>query len=251
MLNRMNNRWNVGWLALALIVSLFGRSMTPSSMVAAPATATVQEETLDESADSWNTAKWEPFKIALAAFYAICMQRGFETVIPLLRDHPLSLDVHILSTHLDPAQWLIIIQTTAYSVWITLFFVSNSALYLRISRGRYRRVAAHGVLTLAFSFFYFLGATLGTPSRSQLLLIAVIIVLDATLPVVFGTVLGRGPAMWWAFRATVQTTIGVLAYTKLTEEMMRDPMWSLAWLALMLIQLFVLAPLEHELQSRE
>ncbi|MFJ8053724.1 hypothetical protein [Streptomyces luteogriseus] len=206
-----------------------------------------QKEGLDSAAFR------EPYKIAIGAFYAICVQRAFETSIQTLDQSPLDVQFEAgsLSVHVTSQQIVLICQLLAMLIWMGLYYINNVRIYLLIPEGKpFRRKVTHIVLTIALAQFYFLGATIGSPSVNQLLLILGILVIDAVFPLAIGAVRSRRTRLIWVLRGSVQAAFVLWILLFVPAAHYVQVRWSVIMLLLMLVQLFVIAPLESHYMRR-
>ncbi|MGW7510541.1 hypothetical protein ACWGJ0_22915 [Streptomyces massasporeus] len=195
----------------------------------------------------------EPYKIAIGAFYAICVQRAFETSIQTLDESPLDVqfDAGSLSMHVTSQQVVLICQLLAMLIWMGLYYINNVRIYLLIPEGKpFRRKVTHVVLTIALAQFYFLGATIGNPTVNQLLLILGILVIDAVFPLVIGAVRSRRTRFIWVLRGSAQTAFVLWILLFVPAAHYVQVKWSVIMLLLVLVQLFVIAPLESYYMRR-
>lgn len=189
----------------------------------------------------------EPYRIAIAAFYALCVQRIFETTIssldgssPRISISSSGLDVDATSHHV-----VLLCQTLALLIWLGLYFINNVRLYLLVPDSALgRRTLVHIVLTVALSEFYFLAATTGRPSTNQLLLILSIVAIDALYPLILGRVLSLRYRVFWVVRGVLQTAgiLSILVFVSHSDYGRVE--WSAAWVGLMLTQLLIIVPAE-------
>ncbi|MFF7735808.1 hypothetical protein [Streptomyces sp. NPDC007984] len=195
----------------------------------------------------------EPYKIAIGAFYAICVQRAFETSIQTLDRSPLDVrfDAGRLTVNVTPQQIVLICQLLAMLIWMGLYYINNVRIYLLIpERKPFRRKVTHVVLTIGLALFYFLGATIGSPSVNQLLLILGILVVDAVFPLAIGSVRSRRTRLIWVLRGGAQTAFVCCILLFVPAAQYVQVKWSVIMLFLMLVQLLVIAPLESHCMRR-
>ncbi|MCF1648451.1 hypothetical protein [Streptomyces indiaensis] len=196
----------------------------------------------------------EPYKIAIGAFYAICVQRAFETSIQTLDRSPLDVTFHAGSPDINVTsqQIVLICQLLAMLIWMGLYYINNVRIYLLIPEAKpFRRKVTHVVLTVALAQFYFLGATIGSPSVNQLLLILGILVTDAVFPLVIGAVRSRRTRFIWVVRGSAQTAFVLWILLFVPASHYGQVRWSVIMLLLVLVQLMVIAPLEsHYMRKR-
>ncbi|MFD5913476.1 hypothetical protein ACFWHL_32650 [Streptomyces massasporeus] len=196
----------------------------------------------------------EPYKIAIGAFYAICVQRAFETSIQTLDRSPLDVTFHAGNPDISvtPQQIVLICQLLAMLIWMGLYYINNVRIYLLIPEAKpFRRKVTHVVLTVALAQFYFLGATIGSPSVNQLLLILGILVTDAVFPLVIGAVRSRRTRVIWVVRGSAQTAFVLWILLFVPASHYGQVRWSVIMLLLVLVQLIVIAPLEsHYMRKR-
>jgi|GEM_PF-3761985 len=188
---------------------------------------------------------WEPYKIAIAAFYALCIQRVFETTITELRStHPrISMNIGAAEFDLGPDGWLIACQTLAIVIWIGLFYINNVRYYFFLQeRYHYRRTLAHIALTVALGEFYFLAATVGRPGTNQVFLILSIVLIDTFFPFIIAPVLLRRVRIFWFGRGVLQSSFVLLVLLVVPVGEYSHLGWSVALLSVMLAQLLILAP---------
>ncbi|MFC9678424.1 hypothetical protein [Streptomyces sp. NPDC056948] len=233
---------------LVFLIISFYVLRTPGSR---PEVAEREAET--EPDRSKREAFWEPYKIAIAAFYAICVQRAFETSVQKFTAEPprIRFDSGDLEAHIESDQVVLVCQLLAVLTWMGLFYINNVRLYFLIPVGRsIRRALAHMTLTAALAQFYFLAATIGSPSVNQLLLISGILFTDAIFPIAIGPVLSSRLRTIWVIRGAVQTSFifWILFFVPPVHYVRVE--WSAIMLLLMLVQLFVLAPLESRARRR-
>jgi hypothetical protein len=195
----------------------------------------------------------EPYKIAIAAFYALCVQRIFETTISSLNMSTPRISISSSGVTVDATshQVVLLCQTLALLIWLGLYFINNVRLYLLVPESALaRRTLVHVVLTVALSEFYFLAATTGRPSTNQILLILSIIVIDALYPLILGQVLSLRSRVFWVARGMLQTA-GILCILVFVRHSDYGRVgWSAAWLGLMLTQLLVIVPAELHWRRR-
>lgn len=194
---------------------------------------------------SWETPTWEPYRVAVSAFYALCVQRSTESLLEFFRADPLLLEPDNILPVVSENQLVCILQFIAFIIWVSLYFVYNTSLHFsrRPSR-RFRTIATHGLLTVSLIAFYLFGATIGHPGRTQLGYIILILALDACLPLLMGGVLQPKQRQWWAFRGVGQTIAIIAVYVLVPHEILKGLSFALVFLGLMVFQLIVLAPIE-------
>ncbi|GFH37214.1 hypothetical protein SCWH03_34500 [Streptomyces pacificus] len=145
----------------------------------------------------------------------------------------------------EPDQVILVCQLLAVLTWMGLYYVNNVRLYFLIPVGRsVRRALVHVTLTAALAQFYFLAATIGTPTVNQLLLISGILFADTMFPIAIGSVISLRQRVIWVVRGIVQTAFifWILLFVAPAHYVRVE--WSAGMLVLMLIQLFIFAPLE-------
>ncbi|MEX1652235.1 hypothetical protein ABZ960_03510 [Streptomyces pseudovenezuelae] len=196
----------------------------------------------------------EPYKIAIGAFYAICVQRAFETSIQVLDRSPL--DIHFDSggarINLAPQQIVLVCQLIAALIWMGLYYINNVRIYFLIpDQEPFRRKLTHIVLTIALAQFYFLAATIGNPTVNQLLLIIGILLADAIFPLVIGGVRSRRTRFVWVLRGTAQSTFVICILIFVPASHYTRVRWSVVMLLFMLVQFFVIAPLESHYMRKK
>ncbi len=195
---------------------------------------------------------WEVYRVAVAAFYALCIQKGADTCIEFFRLHPMKLQNGQLLPVIDTGQAITLFQTTGFFIWVSLYFIYNVDLYYSIDdRVGSRRIRVHAILTISLLIFYFFGATLGHPDRGQLGYILAILALDALYPAVLGAALTKNARRAWIARGCLQTVLISFVYITQTSGALAQWGWSAAFAFLMVVQLVAVAPLEARLRAEK
>jgi len=231
------------WLLAARRRSIKGSDGPRTSPAAPPASLAAGA---DRSA--WTGARWETYKIVIAAFYALCLQRVAETAITSFKASSPRIAVYRgdLVVEVSQQQGVLLCQLLAFIVWLGLYYINNVRHYFTIpASAPRRRLLAHLTLTACLVQFYFLGATIGQPGVAQLLLILSICAIDACYPLVLGPVLDRRSNREWLVRGVLQIAGIASILLFVSPDSYSDLVWSVVWLALMLLQLLVFAPLDR------
>jgi hypothetical protein len=204
-------------------------------------------------ANPWAHITWEPYKVAIGAFYALCVQKIFDTAIEHFNQFPprFVLTTFPVEADLGSGGELVLLQGAAILIWIGLYHLNNVRIYFTIPEAaNIRRGATHVTLTIALGLFYFLASTVGRPSSSQLVIILGIVVVDAIFPLVIGDVLSLRMRTIWIIRGVLQSAFVIVVLVSASDQNLRATGWSAALFCLMLLQLFVLGPLGGHLQRR-
>ncbi|MGI5228099.1 hypothetical protein [Actinoallomurus sp. CA-142502] len=229
------------------------RTATAPRYTASRQSPKASDDRRQQSLSDWSDPYWEPFKIALGTLYALCLQRGFDSVYSYFQRHPVPFDT--LLTHNSPSSdsSLVVALLAGYVLWLSLFFLYNARLYMLLpERPARRRIMSYAGLTLSFGAFYFFGASLGPPSRVQVFAVCLIISADLMLPVYLGVVTQNSARVLWAFRDLGELAVAISVLTLTSDHTIKKPIWVYLLLAVLIIQLFI-APREfrYQLRSRE
>lgn len=238
---------------IVFVAALLFSSVIPRVLHRRDRAATGIPEANDGDPTHWNSITWEPYKIAIGAFYALCVQRLFDTCIDHFNANPPDVDLQHWPVTIDFGESgnLLLIQTCAILIWIGLYHLNNVRLYFGISDvAHFRRHLTHITLTVALGLFYFLASTSGRPSSNQLLIILGIVAVDAIFPLIIGDVLELRFRKVWFVRGVLQSAFVLGVLILVPESQYTDRVWSVALLVLMLVQLLVLAPLDSLMQRR-
>ncbi|MFI5937059.1 hypothetical protein [Actinoplanes sp. NPDC051494] len=200
---------------------------------------------------SWQDATWEPYKIAIGAFYALCLQKAFDTVIAFFQKQPVDLsDPHAAIT-ISSGQMITILQLGAYIIWVSIYFLHNGRLYFQLRPyPAGPRIRAHGTMTVGFAIFYFFGATLGHPGRLQIALIATIILVDMAFPLHLGGIARNRARVLWVLRGAAELAFVLALFRKLSDDQLTTIWWALVLFMLLVAQLFVVGPWEGRFQQK-
>ncbi|SDT32405.1 hypothetical protein [Actinoplanes derwentensis] len=197
----------------------------------------------------WLGADWEPYKIAIGAFYALCLQKAFDTVIVAFQAGPVDLSDPRSPASVTSAQWTTVLQLGAFVIWVSVYFLHNGRLYFRLRpQPARRRLLAHGIMTVGFALFYFFGATIGKPGRLQLALIAAIILTDMIFPLSLVGVARRRARVLWALRSAAELMFVAILFIRLRDDQLASVWWAAALFTLLLLQLLFIGPWEGRFQ---
>ncbi|MFJ5668481.1 hypothetical protein ACIQAR_22595 [Micromonospora chalcea] len=205
--------------------------------------------------ESWSTPLWEPFKIAIAATYSLCLQRCYETSISILHATPLRVTSFKGLSAFEGVHLVLLFQAVGYITWLSLNFIHNMGLYLFVpAEPIRRRLLVHGHLTASLTLFYLFGATVGKPTHNQLLLILGLLFLDLLFPLFLKGVLPNRVRWLWFLRGWAQLAGVFWIGWRFKEDQLMNPLFSLLFMALMLIQAVVFTPgdikrMKHRLGS--
>ncbi len=192
---------------------------------------------------------WEPYKIAIGAFYALCLQKAFDTAITFFQAHPIYLRDPRAALTVTPEQGVTALQLGAYIIWVSIYFLHNGRLYFQLSpHPPRRRIMSHGIMTAGFALFYFFGATLGNPGRQQLVLIAAIMVTDMIFPANLAEITRLRARLLWAARGVTQLAFVAFLILHFDDEQLADIWWAVALFALLVLQLLIIGPWEGRFQ---
>ena len=199
--------------------------------------------TADPLSESWSSPLWEPFKIAIAAMYSLCLQRCYETVIADLHSNPWKIDSFRSWPTVNNIHLVLLYQTIGYITWLSVNFLHNMGLYLLIPpEPMYRRMLGHIQMTLSQSLFYIFGATIGHPSHVQLVLILGLLLLDLFFPLILTDVLPKRVRQIWFFRGWIQFAAIFWLGWQFSQHELKNPAFSLVFMCLMLAQLAIFTP---------
>jgi hypothetical protein len=204
-----------------------------------------------EDMGDWATPYWEPFKIALGTLYALCLAQSFATTVTYIRHSHAAFDSHRIESVVTNHAVVAVADLAAYVIWISLFFLYNTRLYMLVPTNPGRtRVTAYAGLTLAFGAFFFFATSLGAASRTQCLAISLVIFSDIIFPLHLGVVTHAKARIWWLARDLCQFALAFSVFLLTSNAVMRNPIWIYLLLAALILQLFI-APLEFRYQIRE
>ncbi len=243
-MSRLSRLSRDGALLLALLLSVSATTAQRSRRSGTPRMGLGVATSEDAS---WQGVRWEPFKIAIGAFYAICVQRVFESVISNLNHTTPRLLVSVTKIDFlfEKGDYILVCQLLSFIIWLSLYYVHNVRLYFLVpAHQSFRRALTHIMLTVALGQFYFLGATTGDPSTNQLLIILSILVIDALFPLILGSILSLRARITWVIRGILQAGTVMLILLFVDPQSYTHIEWSAGMLTLMLIQLVIIAPIE-------
>jgi hypothetical protein len=201
----------------------------------------------------WRSVTIEPYKIAIGAFYAICMQRIFESTITEFNASPVPVSIHeTFRLELGRKHVVLLCQLAAFIIWLGLYYINNVRIYLLVPDVKtLRRTLTHIILTIALAQFYFLGATVGEPGTVQVFLILTILLIDTLFPIVIGSVLSARIRQVWVGRGLAQSALIALILWRVPPADYGAIKWSAGMLGLMLVQLLILGPIESARQKKQ
>jgi hypothetical protein len=179
---------------------------------------------------------WEPLKIGLGAFFALCVKQAFDTSLAYIRS-PQRPTLDIVSfmhapSRFDP-QLAVIFVLLGYLIWFAMHFSYNLRLFFRLQPGP-NRVLAYINLAATLSLFYLLAASIAPPNQNQLFLILLLLFVDATLPIGgLSFALTSKLRTWWLIKVAIEVGIATAVLKLIPEAQLSSSFWAL--IALLLI----------------
>lgn len=119
--------------------------------------------------------RWQPALVALGAFYALCLERAFDSFL-----QHIDLDTDLTSTvqGLSWSAWdndfvVLLVGLVTYILWLSTFFLYGIRIYLRIPHDT-SLIGPFIGYAVSLSGFYFLAASIGPPRQIQIVFILII-----------------------------------------------------------------------------